>query len=253
MIGAALVTLGIAQWGLGDLAAAAASHDEAIDRLAIAGDPWNRAAALALRARTAIDAGDETTDPLIEEAVASARQVGDNHLIGLAISQHARRSLLLGDPEAAHQAAEECLAVWRQMGYQEGEMGALNLLGRASTALHRLEQAEELLRESLRIALTMRHQGGVCQGLECLAAVLHATGRDDQALRLLRAAERERSRSRMPTPAAEAGQLADLTRSLRESLGEPAASGRAPLTEPTVEEILEEFSLGRQPASPVDP
>ena len=245
MMGAALVTLGIAHWGLGDLPAAAASHDEAIRRLAVVGDAWNRAAALALRARTAIDAGEDTADPLIDRAVASARQVGDNHLIGLAISQRARRSLLLGDPEAAYHAAEECLAVWRQMGYQEGEMGALNLLGRASTALHQLDQAEELLRESLRIAQTMRHHGGVCQGLECLAAVLHATGRDEQALQLLQVAERERSRSQMPTPAAEAGHLAELTRRVRENLGESAPSRRVPVTEPTVEEILEDLALGR--------
>src|SRR3954447_9612314 len=91
----------------------------------------------------------------------SAPTLGEKHLIGLAISQQDRRSLLRGDAPAAYTAAAECVTIGRKMGYQEGEMCALNLLGRASTAMDRQDRAEELLRESLRIAMAIRHRGGV--------------------------------------------------------------------------------------------
>ncbi len=245
MLGGALVTLGISQWALGDLVAAAASHDEAVDRLTLVGDSWNRTAALILRARTAIDAGDEQVDDRIDLAVASARQVRDKHLVGLAISQRARRALLLGDAPAAHQAAEECLTVWRQVGYQEGEVAALNLLGRAATALDRLAEAEGLLRESLRTAVGIRHLGGLCEGLECLAAVFHATDRDERALLLLTVAERERRRSLMPVPAAEAGGLAELTRRVHDRLGTPTNSAVAATRYLTVDGLLEQLGVKR--------
>jgi hypothetical protein len=77
MLGAALVTLGITQWALGDLPAAAASHDEAVEHLTVVGDQWNRTVALVLRARTAVDAHDPRVDDRIETAVNSARQGGE--------------------------------------------------------------------------------------------------------------------------------------------------------------------------------
>ncbi|HLL64267.1 MAG TPA: BTAD domain-containing putative transcriptional regulator [Micromonosporaceae bacterium] len=245
MIGAALVTLGIAQWALGDLAGAAASHDEAVGRLATVGDTWNRTAALVLRSRTAIDAGDERTDERIDTAIAAARQEREKHLIGLAVSQRARRALLLEDAQAAYDSAQECLAVWRQVGYQEGEIAALNLLGRASTALNRTDQAEEFLRESLRTAAGIHHRGALCEGLECLAAVFHATGRDEQALLLLAVAERERRHSDMPTPAADAGQLADLSRRVRDRLGAPMNSALAGVRFLTVDGLLDQLGVKR--------
>ncbi len=245
MTGEALVTLGISQWALGDLAGAAASHDEAVDRLAFVADSWDRTAALVLRARTAIDAGDERVDDRIDRAVASARQIRDKHLIGLAVSQQARRALLVGDAAAAREAAEECLTVWRQVGYQEGEVAALNLLGRAATALDRLAEAEGLLRESLRTAVGIRHLGGVCEGLECLAAVLHATGRDEQAQLLLAVAERERRRSDMPVPAAEAGHVAEVRRRVHDRLGAPMNSAVAAARYLTVDGLLERLGIGR--------
>jgi predicted ATPase len=245
MLGAALVTLGIAQWALGDLTAAAASHDEAVDRLTAVGDRWNRTAALVLRARTAIDAAEAQVDDRIATALASARQCGDKHLIGLAVIQQARRAVLLGDARAGYEAAEHCLTGWRQVGYLEGEIGALNLMARASLASGQPERAEELLRQSLRTAAEIRHRGGLYEGLECLAAVRHATGQDDQALRLLTVAGRERRRSAIPIPASEAGRLADLAARVRAGLGESERSITTGAAHLTVDTLLENLGLKR--------
>jgi predicted ATPase/DNA-binding SARP family transcriptional activator len=245
MVGAALVTLGIAQWALGDLARAAASHDEAVARLTATGDVWNRTAALVLRARTAIDAGEADVDDRIDAAVAAARQGREKHLIGLAASQRARRALLVGDTRTAYDTAGTCLTVWRQVGYQEGEISALNLLARAAAALDRPEQAEELVRESLRVAATIAHRGGLCEGLECLAAAFHATGRDEQALHVLAVVEAERRRWDMPTPAADAGRLAHMAAQIRHRLGPSADVALAGATRTTVDELLERLALKR--------
>jgi predicted ATPase/DNA-binding SARP family transcriptional activator len=242
MLGTALVTLGITQWALGDLTAAAVSHDEAVDRLTAVGEWWNRTAALVLRARTAVDAGDDDVDERIDRALAAARQGHDRHLFALAVSQQARRALLLGDARAACEAAEQCLTAWREVGYQEGEINALNLLGRALTALDRPQQAEQVLRDSLRTAAGIRHRGGMYEGLECLAAVLHATGRDEQALLVLSVAHRERRDNAMPTPPAEAGQLAELNAQVRNRLGEPAGSAVAGARYLSVDALLEQLT-----------
>jgi tetratricopeptide (TPR) repeat protein len=135
--------------------------------------------------------------------------------------------------------------VWRQVGYQEGEINALNLLGRALTALGRPEQAEEALRESLRTAVGIGHRGGLYEGLESLAAVLHATGRDEQALLVLAVAQRERRDSAMPTPAAEAGQLAELAARVRDRLGEPMGSAVAGARYLSVDALLEQLAVKR--------
>ena len=242
LLGEALVTVGIIDWALGDLAAAAAAHDEAVHRLTAVGERWNRVAALVLRARTAVDAGDADVDDRIETALVSARQSGERHLIGLAVSQQGRRALLAGDAGAALRAAEQSLTVWREVGYQEGEINALNLMGRALTAQSRPAEAEELLLRSLRTARTIRHRGGLYEGLECLAAVLHATGRDEQARRALTVVERERRSSGIPTPAAEAGALADLAARIRDRVGD---AGRRPpgAANRTVDTLLDELGV----------
>jgi predicted ATPase/DNA-binding SARP family transcriptional activator len=243
MLGAALVTLGIAHWALGDLTAAAAAHDEAVNRLTVVDDRWNRTAALVLRARTAIDAGEADVDDRIDTALASARQGGDKHLIGLAVSQQARRLLLLGDAQAGYETAERCLTVWRQVGYQEGEISALNLMGRAATASGQPERAEEHLRRSLRTAADIRHRGGLCEGLETLAGVMHATGHDQQALILLEVAARERRSNGIPHPAADAGQVADLAARVRARLGEPDRPAATRAAYAAVEALLEQLGI----------
>jgi predicted ATPase/DNA-binding SARP family transcriptional activator len=239
-LAAVLITHGIAQWGLGNLAAAAASHDEAIELLTAGGAAWELGTAQALRARTAVDADEPDAEQRIDAAVETCRRSGDKHAYALALSQRARLALLRGRVAAGHAAATGCLDLWRRVGYQEGIINAHNLLARACTALGRTSDAETHARTALITAVRIGHPGGMCEALECLAAVLHATGRETLARRLLLAADAERRRHRLPQSTVDAGHLP-----VQPGLPADDPSG------PTVEDLLAELRI--EPGSGAGP
>ena len=228
-LGRALVTLGLCEWALGDLAAAARDHDEAAIRAESSGDGWHRDTALVLRLRTAIDAGEPDVEQRLDRALASVRATGDQHLIGLALGQQARFDLINGDSGRAYEAARSSLSYWRSVNYREGEIQALNLLARACVLEGRLDEAATDARTAVLAAASIGHRGGLVQGLETLAAVRHAAGLDTEALELLTVADQERKLATIPVPGAERAAVDELRRIVTDRLrADPDRSPSAP-------------------------
>jgi predicted ATPase len=217
--GDALITLGVALWALGDLDAAAAAHDEAVERLAAERNSWRRDVAMILRARTAVDRHDPDARDRTAAALAAARRSRDAHLEGLALTQVARDALRRSDGAEALSAAEEALAAFRRMGYREGEAGALTLVARAQLAAGSIETAEQLADQAIAVAAGIDHRGALCHAVEVLAAARAAAGDDRDAFNLLETAAADRRARGIPESPVEQEFTARLADALRTRLG----------------------------------
>jgi predicted ATPase len=238
---AALLTLGIADWALGDFAAAATSHDEAIHLATCTGERWHRLAALTLRARTALDAGESDAVERIEAAIAAGQEGKDLQMLSIAMSLLARHHLGTGQVDASAVAAEHALRHARRLHYREGELGALNLLGRARLARGHVTQATAWFTEALKAAVDIRHRGAMCETLESLALSAAASGRHEHAYLLLRVSSRERDRLGMQAPAFGAHAVAQAEASTAEILGSATALVDAKVTVMTFHELVDEL------------
>lgn len=220
---AALLTLGIAEWARGNFAAAAAAHDEAMSTAARTGERWHLLAALTLRARTALDAGEDDAMERIESAIAAGQQDQERQLISIALSLLARHHLGTGLVAEAGIAAQGALDQAGLIHYREGEVGALNLLGRARLAEGDLQVASDCFTEALATAVDIQHRGGACEAVESLALAAAASGLHEHARLLLLVSARERERLGLRAPAFGADAVARAMETTAESLG-PATS-----------------------------
>jgi tetratricopeptide (TPR) repeat protein len=199
MVADAMITLGVAQWALGDLTAAAATHDEARRLFRSVGDRWGATVSSILRARTARDADDPgAAASLLDDALDDARAIGDAHVLGLALDQMARLALDAGDHARAAFAARECLAANEAIGYAEGVASALHVLAQARAGAGDVEAARDLQLRALQVAQRIGHAGGICESFEMLAGLAAARRDDAWAARLLHHADRMRSRRNVP-------------------------------------------------------
>jgi hypothetical protein len=213
-LGRALITLGLCEWALGDLSAAAGTHDEAAARAEASGDRWHRDVALVLRLRTAIDACEPDAEQRLDSVLSTLGSGGDPQVVGLALGQQARLGLMSGDADRASATAQASLKHWRSVGYREGELQAMNLTARASVLAGHLDQAAGAARSAVLLAVSMGHRGGLFEGLETLATIHHAAGRDDEAWELISVADRERERTAIPVPAGDRTAIDELRRSV---------------------------------------
>ncbi|MCV2489982.1 tetratricopeptide repeat protein [Geodermatophilus sp. YIM 151500] len=241
--GDALITLGVALWGLGDLDAAATAHDEAVQRLAAGEDGWRRVVAAVLRARTAVDRGEADATDRVGAAVAAARRSRDAHLVGLALTQQARDALRTGRGRDAVVAAGEALEAFRRIGYREGEAAASTVLARAHLADGGGEAAAGAVAagaagRALGLAAAIGHRGALCSAVEALADVRAAGGDDRGALVLLAVADAERRACGLPEAPVEAGRTAGLTATLRARLGADAAAAEREAAGLTVDDVV---------------
>jgi predicted ATPase/DNA-binding SARP family transcriptional activator len=220
---AALLTLGIAEWARGNFVAAAAAHDEAMSSASRTGERWHLLAALTLRARTALDAGEDDALQRIESAIAAGQQDQERQLVSIALSLLARHHLGTGLAAEAGIAAQGALDQAGLIHYREGEVGALNLLGRARLAQGDLEGATDCFTEALATAVEIQHRGGGCEAVESLALAEAAAGRHEHARLLLQVSARERRRLGLKAPAFGADAVARAMEATAEALG-PATS-----------------------------
>ena len=190
----ALLTLGISEWALGDLEAAAAAHEAALARAEPMDEPFRVLTATVLLARTALDAAAPDAPERIRVAVEMGQAQGEKQLLSIALGLMARSHLAAGRGGEARLAAEQALTEARSIGYREGEMGALNLLARAALVGGDAERAQSLLGRALRLAVDARHISATCETLESLALVAAGTGGHEHAYLLVRAAAVERAR-----------------------------------------------------------
>ncbi len=220
---AALLTLGIAHWALGDFPAAAAAHDEARRLASRTGERWHLLAALTLRARTALDAGEADALARIEAALDAAQADGEQQMLSISMALLARHHLAAGELDAAALAAEHALARSRGITYREGELGALNLLGRVRVAQGRLGEAESCFARALQGAVDITHRGAICESLESMALAAAASGRHEHAYLLLQASGRERDRLGLHVPASGAAAVSEAAASTAAILGAATA------------------------------
>jgi predicted ATPase len=221
-----LNALAVAAWAQGDLGAAARAHDEAISLLEGTDDLWGPGVCLALRARTALDAGDPEGERLARAALLAARASGDRHVIGIALEQLAQLDLAAGRIDSAREAAAECLAMHQAVGYTEGIVAALHVLARSSAAGGDAKEARLLHLRALSLATRIGHTAGVCEALEGLAVLAGADGNLEEVLCLLEAADREREIAQLPLRAPDRRTVDELRRDAERIVG--SGSGGVP-------------------------
>ena len=159
LVGNALITAGVAHWGLDDFDRAIEAHAEAVARFAKVGDEWGMSVGRALLARTAVDRGDPEAPALLLAAAGGARATGDRHILALVAEQQARLALRLGNIEGAVAAASECLALHESIGSPEGTAAALHVLGLARRAAGETDLAVSVHLRALQLAVSIGHAG----------------------------------------------------------------------------------------------
>ena len=203
IIGYGLNAEAVALWGSGELDESAALHDEAIEHFEAAADVWGIGLCNVLRARTAVDVGDETASEMTSRAVDAARATGDGHIVGIALEQLARVALKNLDPVQASRLVEESLAAHETIGYSEGMLSSLHLLGRADLANDAPQEARQHHLRALSIAVSIGHAAGTIEALDGLTAVAVALNDKQLASRLAQVVEAERVARRLPRRADE--------------------------------------------------
>ena len=218
-----LNTLAVAEWALGNLEAAAQAHDEAISLLESTGDLWGLGVCTALRARTALDAGDADGERLARAALPVARASGDQHVIGIALEQLAQLDLTAGRTDSAKEAATECLAMHQAIGYREGTVAALHVLARSVAAGGDAKEARQLHLRALSLATRIGHVAAVCEAFEGLAALAAADHDFEETIRLLEVAHCEREAHDLPLRAPDRRAVDELRQVAEEGVGAEVA------------------------------
>lgn len=217
-IGCGLNATAVAHWALGNLDAAVAAHDEAIERFLAVGDLWGESICRVLRARTALDRGDADSEAHLRAGLAAARRCGDAHVIGIALGLLANLQANRGERDSAIESARESLRLQESIGYTEGIIAALHLLARLHLAGGDTGDARGELLSSLRLAWKMQHAAAICEAFEDLAQIASNDGDDRTAMQLLSAAERERTTRNLPVRLADRPMIDKLHSHLRSSI-----------------------------------
>ncbi len=228
LAGVALIERGIAEWAMGDLEAAAQTHDDAVVALRAGGYHWGVALARVLRSRTAIDAGDPGAQAMADRAVESARATADRHLLGVALQQSALLELDAGRLDEADAAARESLALEEAVSYREGVIGALHILGRVALSRGETGRAYRLFRDCLDRAHRIEHLAAVCQALEWLAETLLRCDSVEAAGDLLDLAGHLRDRGKLPPRRPEEARVRNLWARVGPGAGRQSTGRRRP-------------------------
>jgi predicted ATPase/class 3 adenylate cyclase len=94
----------------------------------------------------------QLSEEIWEQALAMARELGDELGVAILLHRLASAAVLKGDMERVRLLAEESLEGFRRLGFEKGETQALTSLAEVSRAEGDLEGALELLDESRRLA-----------------------------------------------------------------------------------------------------
>jgi predicted ATPase/serine/threonine protein kinase/DNA-binding CsgD family transcriptional regulator len=139
--------------------------------------------------------------PLLEEALALYREVGDKMGIAACLRLSGLLALSQGNAAEARSLAEEALALFRETGHQKGISISLHLLARVEATQGNYQVARTLYEQSLATASRGTDDVGlIASCLEGLAAVVAAQGELTWAARLWGAAEVHREVNGAPLP-----------------------------------------------------
>ncbi|MGI5242084.1 BTAD domain-containing putative transcriptional regulator [Dactylosporangium sp. CA-139066] len=201
--GDALTRLGMIAWTRGDLPAATAHLEHAVDALRAARDRWREAIALAHLARVRRDAPQlPAAQSAAEAALAVARRVGEDTALGFSLDILGSIMQQRGRPDRAGDLAEEALARYRAIGYREGEASALQAAGRLLLDRGDRDAARHTFCNALELCMRFGHRGGIAASLDGLARTALAGGEDVQAAVLVGAAAAQRNLLGESPPAA---------------------------------------------------
>jgi predicted ATPase/DNA-binding SARP family transcriptional activator len=228
-----LSCLGEAECWLGDLDAAAATHDRAIALARSHGDDWHLAWSLGWRVRTAAEQGDEAVAAaLLAEALGLAERVGDPRVLGWIVYELAAAALRNDDYERAFRLAGKAADIHAEIGWREGLAAALAAVGRALVGLGRPTEAIAYHHRALGMATELRQPYAICDALEGLADALASADKQEPAAEVLGCAAATRARMGVRASYAEIhrGRVVEaLEEALRQRLGDRtfvAAFGR---------------------------
>ena len=161
---------------------------------------------------------------LWEESLALAREVGDDHLIGMSLGFLAHLALVQRDYERAKVRSEEALGVARELGGTSAGFvpTALINLGIAALGLGEQERAREAFERALLASRDIGAKPRVIESLEGIASLTGAAGRADRAARLWGAAEAAREADGIALSPGERALHEPYLDSARSRLGETA-------------------------------
>jgi predicted ATPase/class 3 adenylate cyclase len=123
----------------------------------------------------------ESSEPHFEQALAMARELGDELGVAILLHRLATSAVRRGDMERVRSLAQESLAAFRQVGFAKGEAQALTSLADVAQAEGDLEGALELLEGGRRFAISSGFRWWQAGTSARVAALLLDLGRLDDA------------------------------------------------------------------------
>jgi predicted ATPase/class 3 adenylate cyclase len=241
----ALHTLAYNAMWRGDYAAARRQFAAALALHRRVGDDWSGAQALRMLGRLAHWQGAPADRARLEEALTTARRLGDRREVAGALVGLGEAAEAAGDAAAARAALEEGLALHRELGNANGLAAGQVKLGRLALGQGDPAGARARFVAGLRAAQESGFLQLLVEALEGLAAVAAAKGRAARALRLASAAAALRAPGELRPAPAERAELEQWLTPSRTVLGAEGAAlawaeGQGMTLEQAIADALEE-------------
>jgi len=179
----ALITVGLIMWGQNDVHGLEPVADEALALARKQGDHWQMTVALILRGVALMQERRDyaQAQACLEEALASARVLGDRFTIVYALTSLGRLALYQQDAPRASACFEESLIQCRAVGEKALMSVVLVLLARAEMSQDHEARAQILLEESLATYRALGHAFGITLVLSLLGRLAFQQGKLSQA------------------------------------------------------------------------
>ncbi len=173
----------------GELREAIARYERSLEEYRGAGDEQGCAIAYHNLGMVSADRGRfHAADCYFQEARGLAERVGDQHLRGLCLVNHAEVDVARQRFEDARQKAEDALAVFDHIGARDAKAGAYRVIGMVYRETGRPALAEARLRAAIELAVAAGSLLAEAEASGELALLYQAMGRNQDALRLLNVA-----------------------------------------------------------------
>ncbi|HXE57990.1 MAG TPA: HD domain-containing phosphohydrolase [Gemmatimonadales bacterium] len=175
----------------GDLAAALAHYRRSLEAYRAAGDEKGLAIAYHNLGMVSADRGLwEEADRYFTLSLAAAERLGELHLRGLCLLNHAEVHLAREDYERARMQAETALSVFDQLGARLDKADVYRVLGVVYRETGHATLAESRLRAALELAVETGSILSEAEAARELARLYQGMGRNQDALQLLNRAHR---------------------------------------------------------------
>src|SRR6266705_2163795 len=173
----------------GELREAVARYERSLEAYRHCGDEHGCAIAYHNLGMVSADRGRfHAADCYFQEARGLAERVGDLHLRGLCLVNHAEVDVMRQRFEDARQKAEDALAVFDHIGARDAKAGAYRVIGMVYRETGRPALAEARFLAAIELAVAAGSVLGEAEGSRELAILHQAMGRNQDALGVLHVA-----------------------------------------------------------------